>query len=507
MQIFKFGAGKEAVLLTLLCCFTITLQAQDTTSTSTEDLPEAIALSEAIQIALANNTEIKRGLLSIDDAQQDVRNAWSQVMPEVSSSMSYTRNMEVPVNFIPEIALDPEGDPDTLVPVAFGTDNNWQGGFNVSQTLFNGQAFVGISSSSLYKMAQTEGFRATAQGIVTETRVAFYQALVAREQRRLQESRLERVQENLEDTKKRYEQGLVDEYAVTQLEVQLENIKPELTTAEYDEEGAIRDLLDAMGLPVRLDMEIKGDLSSFDIRAEKAEKEENKSIKEIDRMTPLNLETDSTFFENAYDYRGDLRVLDVQKQLQDRQIRAQKSQYLPSVVANYDLQWSASQSGNPVFFGNEQQRARSQTLMLSLQLPIFQGFRRDAAVQQAQIEKKDLQLQEYEARQSAQKEITTAEEDIKKAYQNAGARQRALEQAQLGYERALKRYENGLGSQQEVTDADLQLREAETGYSQMVFGYLSAKAQYDQAIGLVPFIEEQGAESIEKDLEENIELN
>lgn len=500
----------QFVLIVLFLAFfagSITSKAQDTTGTNFEELPESISLSEAIQIALANNTEIKRALLSIEDADQDVRTAWSNVLPEVSSSINYTRNLEVPVNFIPEVVFNPEGDPEKLVPVAFGTDNNWQGGFSVSQTLFNGQAFVGISTSSLFKTAQTEGFRATAQGIVTETRVAFYEVLIAREQRRLQESRLERVQENLEDTQKRYEQGLVDEYAVMQLEVQQENIKPELTSAEYDEKEALRDLLDAMGLPVRLDISVKGDLSSFDIQAEHANSEENQSIKEVDRTTPLTLETDSTFLEHAYGNRGDLRILDVQQQLQDKRIRAEKSQYLPSLVANYDLQWSASQSGNPVFFGNEQERARSQTFMLSLQLPIFQGFRRDAAIQQAQIEKKDLQLQEYQSRQDAQKEITGAEEQIREAFENAVARKRALEQARRGYDRAVKRYQNGLGSQEEVNDAELQLREAEVGYSQMVFGYLSAKAQYDQAIGLVPFIEEQGAESIEEDLEENIELN
>lgn len=469
-------------------------QQQDSTRAMVEQIeeePGAISLDQAIQIALANNTEIKRSLLSVRDADQEVRKAWSNVMPEISSSANYTRNLEVPVNFIPEVVFDPQGDPENLVPVAFGTDNNWQGGFTVSQTIFNGQAFVGISTSSLFKTAQSEGMRATAQGIVTQTRMAYYQVLIAKEQVRLQQSRLDRVRENLEDTKKSFEQGLVDEYAVMQLEVQLENIKPELTSAEFSEKEAVRNLLDTMGLPVSLSLDVKGDLSSFDIQDGSASEEENMALKEVDRMTTLSLEADSALMKKAFDFRGDLRVLDVQQQLQEKQIRAQKSQYLPSISATYNLQWSAAQPGNPEFFGNEQQRARSQTFMVGVQLPIFQGFRRDASIQQAQIQRKDLELQEYQAKRTAESEITSAEESIKEAFEIESARKRALEQAQTGYERALKRYKSGLGSQQEVTDAELQLREAEIGYAQMVFNYLSAKAQYDQAVGKVPFVEEE----------------
>lgn len=68
-------------------------------------------------------------------------------------------------------------------------------------------------------------------------------------------------------------------------------------------------------------------------------------------------------------------------------------------------------------------------------------------------------------------------------------RQKALELARQGYQRAQARLENGMGSQLDVTNAELQLREAEANYARMVFNYLSAKAQYDQAIGMVPFVD------------------
>ncbi|MDZ7683488.1 MAG: TolC family protein [Fodinibius sp.] len=165
------------------------------------------------------------------------------------------------------------------------------------------------------------------------------------------------------------------------------------------------------------------------------------------------------------------------------------------------MQWTASEAGTPNVFGSQENRARSQTLMLNVSLPIFQGFSRDASIQQAKIQLRDLKLQEYQAKQSTQKQIVSAKGDIREALQTASAREQALQQAKDGYQRALTRYQNGLGSQQEVTDAELQLREAELAYAQMAFSYLMAKARYDQAIGKVPFVSQNPSE-----LQDKIEL-
>lgn len=458
-----------------------------------------INLTQAIQIALANNVQIQRALLSIKDADQQVRGAWSGALPEVTASANYTRNLEVPVNFIPEVVFNPDGDPNNLIPVAFGTDNNWSGGLTVSQTLFDGEVFVGISSSKLFKTVQAESLRVAAQQVVTQTRLGYYQVLIAKEQVNLLESQINRISENLDDTRAQYKQGLVDNYAVLQLEVQLGNLRPQLTQARYDIDEARRNLLDIMGLPLSLSLNIAGDLGTFKIQNNTAVDPENKSIKKVDRLTPVQFQPDSLLMQWANNNRGDLRVIDLQQQLQKRQIKANKSQYLPTLSASYNLQYNAAQSGRPIFFGTEEQRARSQTLILSLSLPIFQGFERDVAVQQAKIQLQDLQLVEYQAEKAAHNEIITAEENIREVYETATARRNAVDQAQRGYDRAILRYENGLGSQEEITDAQLQLREAERNYAQMVFDYLSAKAQYDRAVGLVPFVD-QDPDAVREDM-------
>jgi outer membrane protein TolC len=463
-----------------------------------DTLARTFNLEQSIRTALANNTELKRALLDVRSADQDVRSAWGTVMPQISASANYTRNLEIPVNFIPETFFDPEGDSETLVPIAFGTDNNWVGGLSVSQTIFSGQAFVGISSSELFKAAQTENLRAISQGVVTQTRIAYYQALAAKESLKLIEAQADRIRENLEDTRKRVEQGFLDDYAILQLEVQLGNLEPQITRARFRVESSLRELLDTMGLPVQLSIDIRGDLGSYDISDTQLMNPVNESIKKIDQMVPRQVENDSLFTEKAMQLRGDIRILQVQKDLRGKQLDAERSLFLPSIRANYNLQWNAAQAGQPVFFGNSAQRARSQTVSVGIQIPIFQGLQRIAAVQQAKIDVKDAQLQQFQARQTANKEILSAAQGVREALQTSQAIRDVRNQAEIGYERALIRYENGVGSQQEINDANLQLQEAEINYAQTISNYLSAKAQYDQAIGRVPFVGEDVSDIQEK---------
>ncbi|MDX1618527.1 MAG: TolC family protein [Balneolaceae bacterium] len=482
-------------LLSAVLSLPLPLGAQD--STPAERLPaqsKPITLTQAIQVAMANNIDIKRALLNLKNADEQVRIAWSEVLPDISGSASYVRNLEIPVNFVPARFFDPTADPDELIPLQFGTDNNWNGGFSVEQMLFRGEAIVGISSSELFKAAQAENYRATAQQIVTRTRLAYYNVLVAKEQLRLQQETVERLRENLGENRARQRAGLIDEYAVLQVEVQLRNQEPQLTQARYAVDQAYRELNMVMGLPIEMELEAEGDLNTYAILDESVTGAGNQNIKKVDRMTPYSYDREKELLEIAEELRGDLRILDKQEDLKDKEIRAIQSRFLPTLSASYNLNWAASQPGSPRFFGTDETRARSQTVGLTISLPIFQGFERNANLQIAKIERKDLELQREQTLRSAKNEIQSARESLNQAIETAPAREQALRQAREGYRRARARLDNGLGSQLDVTEAEFQLRQAELNYASMVYSYLSAKARYDQAIGMVPFVDESKPE-------------
>ncbi|HET8865243.1 MAG TPA: TolC family protein [Gracilimonas sp.] len=456
-----------------------------------------LTLEDAIQVAVANNPEVNRAILSVKDADELVDIARSEVYPNISSSLNYTRNIEIPVSYLPAQIFDPNAPEGQLIGVPFGTDNNWQGGFTVQQNIFRGEVFVGLSTSEIYKAVQQENLRSVTQQVITRTRVAYYQVLVAKEQLRLQEIQIKRLEQNLNNNQARQRAGLVDDYAVLQLEVQLSNQRPQLIEARYDVDEAFRNLKVALGIPLEIDFEVKGNLNSFDIIAGEVESDENAGIKRVDQMNPFTFQIKQDNWSSLIEERGDLRVLDARLNLNEKEIQAVKSRFLPTITATYNLQWSAAQSGSPKFFQNpppETAPNRIQSLAINVSLPLFEGFKRTSDVQRAQIARKDIEVQQRAAKLVAENEIASSAERLNKSYETATARKQALEQAEEGYQRALRRLENGVGSQIEVTDAEVQVRQAEVNYALMVFEYLSAKAEYDLATGRVPFVDVDDAE-------------
>ncbi|MDZ7717973.1 MAG: TolC family protein [Balneolaceae bacterium] len=453
------------------------------------ELPESnkLTIDQVIKLSVVNNPEVKRAILSVENADEQVKIAWSEVLPDVTSSATFTRNIEIPVNFVPATFFDPNADPDELVPLQFGTDNNWQGGFTVSQNIFRGEAIVGISSSSVFKSVQEEALRSTVQQIITQSRKSFHAVLIAEEQLRLQEATISRIEENLEENRSRYEAGLIEEYDVLRLEVQLANQKPQLKDAQLAVEEAHRNLKEVMALPLDMPLEIVGSLSEYRINNPSEDGNKNENIYNLVKATPLPMLSEEEALDVMRGKRGDLRVLDVQQSLKDREIRAIKSRFLPTITADYNLQWTAAQPGSPRPFENA---VRFQTLMVNVTVPLFTGFERMANLNVAKIEKRDLMVQEWATEKTALNEYETNLERLRNLEETANARRQAVEQAQRGYEIAENRYKNGVGSQLEVTEAELQVREAELNYALSVADYLNTKADFDLAIGMVPMIDE-----------------
>lgn len=439
-----------------------------------------LTLDEAIRIAVANSPQVKRALLSVEDADELVKIAYSEVYPNISSAASYSRDIEPQVFFI----TDSTGNVNQL---QIGADNSWQASISVSQTLFRGETIVGLSSATVFKTVQEENLRAATQQLITQTRIAYYSVLAAQEQLRLQETQIQRLEQNLEENEIRQKAGLLDEYAVLSLRVQLSNQKPQLIEAEYALAEAYRILKITLGLPLGFEFNVLGNLNEFDILGDETNQEVNGHIALVDQMNPFTFQKEGLDSLGLELMRGDLRILDASLALNQKEVTATKSRFLPTVTASYNLSWNSPDPDPIEFFPDP--RVRFQTLGVNVSLPLFQGFKRVADVQRVQIARKDLEEQKRAAMLNAQNEVASASEDLNRAFETAEARKIALQQANEGYERAQKRLENGLGSQLEVTDAEVQVRQAEVNYALMVYQYLTAKAEYDLATGKVPFVD------------------
>lgn len=454
--------------------------------------PEPLSLERALETALASSRVLRDARLGVRIADQQVREAWSNVLPEITANASYTRNLAVDQAFLPANIFDSTASPDDQVLARFGADNAWQASLSLEQPLFEYGVFTGVGAAARYRRLQAERLRGTAHDIVTRVRVSYLEALLAAEEVRLTGQSVERVRQTLTETRALNRAGLASDYDVLRLDVQLANLEPNLRRAENAVVAAKRVLLvtvgrDPQGAGV---VELEGRLNELDVTMWARNHESNRSLLRYagvggDWGAQLDGER---AYAAALEARSDVRQARLAIDLERARVSVERGEYFPKVrlFARYGI--NAQQNGNPDFFGAENQRATSSAVGIRVELPLFNGFAREARVQQARamLDQATVRLEQVEY--EVARDVHTLVEDVREARRRAESQSQAVAQAQRGYKIASAEYRAGLGSQLQITDAEVALRQSEFNYARAVYDYLVANARLDAAMGHVPAV-------------------
>ncbi|MBI2401422.1 MAG: TolC family protein [Gemmatimonadetes bacterium] len=452
---------------------------------------EVLSLERALEIGLSHSRSLADAKLGLRVAGQQVREAWGSVLPDISANASYSRNVKVQQAFLPAVIFDPTASPDELIPVRFGSDNTWQAGLSLEQPLFQYTAFIGVGAAGRYRDYQRERVRGVAQDVGTTVRVAYLDALLAAEDVRLTEQSVARVRRTLDETRAMNSAGLASDYDVLRLEVQLANLEPNLRRAENAVAATKRALLVAIGRDPRAvdGIELEGRLADVNV----ADVAQNAPINAqllrqagVDGAgSPAALEPEQAY-QVALEARSDVRQARLTVQLERARLAAQRAEYFPKLTlfSNYSI--TAQENGAPDFFGTSRQRASFAVAGVRVELPIFNGFAREARVQQAGGTAAQAQTRLEQLEHEAAREVHTLTADVREARLRVDSQRRAVDQAQRGYEIASAEYRAGLGSQLQITDAEVALRQSEFNHARAVYDYLVASARLAAAVGTVP---------------------
>lgn len=457
--------------------------------------PERVmGITGLVRSALDTNRDLTAAREAYVTAQEQVSEAWSSVMPTVDLDASYTRNISPTVNFLPAQIFDPSAGPDDYIGVQFGADNTYSSAIAIEQPLFRAGVLVALGAANRFESLQEEVVRGRAQTVVTQLRMSYYQLLLAQEQVRLTSNSVERVRQSLKETRALNRAGLASDYDVLRLEVELANLEPNLRRAE----NAVRQARRQLAIQANLDdhdaLRVTGALAEMDLADLQANTPANREILGFVGFERAELEAGDDAVSRAAELRSDLRQLELTEDLRHTEMRLEQAEYLPDVTLFGSYVISAQNNGSPTWFGaGNGQRAYSRFVGVRVSLPIFQGFRRDARIDQKRAALRQAQAQTSQGVDMARSEVRTILEGAEEAFLRADGQRLAVQQARRGYEIASAQYREGLGSQLELTDAEVALRQSEFNYAQAVYDYLVARAQLDAAVGRVPLIDVEPA--------------
>jgi outer membrane protein TolC len=289
--------------------------------------------------------------------------------------------------------------------------------------------------------------------------------------------------------------GLSSNYDVLRLQVEVANLDPQLRRARNAAQATRRRLAVELGLEDMDGLQVAGALADVDL-GEPVITDAGAPValvavvggetELVQSAAPASLDQ-QTALEIARAGRSDLRQLDLTAQLRRTEIRVEKAEYLPKVSLFGTYSINAQQNGSPEWFGGSDRfRSFGRQVGVQVTMPLFNGFRRPARIQQKEVELDQVLTQVALLDDVIENEIKTLLDQTDEARTRAQAQTLARQQAQRGYEIASAQYREGISGQLEVTDAEVALRQSEFNLAEAVYDYLVARARLDGAMGLEP---------------------
>lgn len=428
-------------------------------SAQTRATPEAsadtlrLSLDEAVGRATRLNEDVLIARAEQARSRGIAREVRARSLPEISGTMSYTRNVQRPVLFFNA----PEGQQQ----ISIGDDNEYSFGLTLNQPLLDlslGPARTAARLDRERSEAQVENARVS---VALQTRVAYYDVLLDRALLNVQERAIEQARQRLDETRKFYEAGTGSEFDLLTAQVEVDNLKPRVIQARNRLELDRNQFKRIVGLPLDQAIALTDSL-------------------EAPPEAVLQLPSLEEATDRALDARPDLQAQRFAVGLQEENIAAEQRSALPSL--DLDAAFTRRASSADVW-PEEPDFTQSVTAGLTLAVPIFDGRARSGRVQQAKAAADRERYRLAQLRMNARLDVQQSYQSMQAALEAIRASESTVERAERALEIARTRLRNGLSTQVEQNDAELAVTEARSNYAEAVYSYRVAKAQLDAALG------------------------
>lgn len=469
---------KQVYLLTWLAFSLLTVGR----SYSQQSSPATFTLDQCIEYALQNSINAQNATLDQRIAAARVKETIGLGLPQISADASVVHNPKLQRFFTTYTPgggfFDFSGVPGIQPGDVIGAKNFFQlqssgsASATVNQLIFNGSYFVGLQAASTYKELSVKTTNQTKEQIVLQVTKAYYGVLINKERADLFTNNIARVDSLLRNTIALNKNGFAESIDVDRIHVTLNNL-----VAERDKFLKLNDLgLELlkfqMNYPMDQTITVRGNIQDVEVDS--------------------NLES----YKQNWDYklRPDYQVLEVNKRLQELNIKNQYAGAIPSINAFATLGYSTQSSKVGGIFktqssindengvGPDKWYNFSQ-IGVSMNVPIFSGLQRHHKIQQEKLTLLKVENGFRSLKQGIDLETKQASINFENAITSLTAQKENMDLASNIARITKIKYEQGVGSNLEVVDAENSLRQAQTNYYSALFDAMIAKVDLDKAYG------------------------
>lgn len=270
-----------------------------------------------------------------------------------------------------------------------------------------------------------------------------------------------RAEKFFHDSKVMNENGFAEKLDVNKAAVQLANLQTSRENTQTSITNGYLTLKFLIGVPAADSVQLS---SSFDEA-------------QLKGGIPMDLQYR---YEDRYDYQ----YLQISKQLSEFDIKRYQAAYYPTLNLNGAFQKNALNNTFDLFSKSSTWYSTSY-LGLSLKVPIFSGFSKDANLKKARLQSTLISDQIENLKQNIDVDVRIARNTFLNAINNMDNQRENAMLAESVYDQTKKKYESGLASTTDLTNAQTDLIQAQTNYINALYNAVVAKVDYLKAIGKI----------------------
>jgi len=436
----------------LLLCVLLSISPGVSAADSTSAAPAmTLTLPKAIDLALNRNRDVLIAGQDRQKAREQVSEAWSNALPQITASGDYLRNLQLPVMFMPaNSAFNPTNSTESI---EIGSNNSYSVGASFVQPLYNRKVGVALDIAGTYEKYADQAFQATAEDVTRNTTKAFYRVMLAKELVEANRQGLDVVKANLDNVRSLYAHGNAAEFDLLRAEVQFANTEPLLITAQNNLELAMNSLKALLAIPLDQNLALDGTFQFEEIPTAQIE--------------------DARL--NAITRNPELAQIALQESLATQSVAVVKADYFPALSLIGSYGW---QSQDNTYQWSRYKWANSFGVGLHLSYTLFDGMATRSRVAEANSDRTKLHYLRLKAEEGLRIQLRSVESQMDEARKRIEAQQKSVGQAEKALQISQTRYKSGIGTQLELLDTQVAMTRAQTNYSQAIYDYLTAKADW-----------------------------
>ena len=418
----------------------VALQVQATPATQAPPQGKLLNIEDAVRISLENHPRIRAARERIGSQEAILGQQMSAYYPTINFNNSYRTTNSSGTSGTSSSASD------TYTSQA-----------NLNLTLYNfGKREGTVQAARETVDATREDFSTTTQDIVLSVKQAYYTYLTTQSLVRVSQETVRNRELLVRQAQGFYEVGTRARIDVARAEANLYTARADLIGSENSVKIAWVTLRNAMGSPRLPEQPVAEDSPEVELT--------------------MNLAAARAI---AFDNRTELRSFEAQRRASDQLIATARRGHLPDIVfdAFYGRR-NSSGGGESTFPLQPAWQAQ-----VSLNIPIFDGFRTTNRVEETLHNYYNIRAQEEERRQQIALDVEQSYLRVVETQERIIATEAATRAAKENLDLAQGRYQVGVGSIIEVTDAETLYTDAQTNYVRTLYDYKIADAQLARAMG------------------------